>query len=280
MTTGLRNNELKLSSQVQVMGILNVTPDSFSDGGNFTKETSIIQQVEKMISDGADIIDVGGESTRPFAEKIDQHQELQRVLPAVRVIHTHFPDIPISIDTTKAEVARQACDSGASIINDISALRFDPAMINVALEFKTPIIIMHMQGTPGDMQKNPVYNDVVEDIIVFFKNRLEWMAEQGIPRDRVTIDPGIGFGKTVEHNLTILNRLNDFAELGCPILVGHSRKSFLDKILNLKVDERDLATATVSALCVAKGANILRVHDVNGTMQAIKITQAILQTNK
>lgn len=275
MTTFLNKKGIQAGSKVLVMGILNVTPDSFSDGGLLVSEQNIITRAEEMVRAGVDMLDIGGESTRPFAEKISVDEELRRVMPAVHSLRRHLPSILLSIDTTKAEVARQACDAGANIINDISALRFDPDMLLVARDFSTPIIIMHMQGTPENMQKNPAYGDVVADIISFFQKRLDWLHDNGIPRERVIIDPGIGFGKTVNHNLQILNRLTEFTCFGCPVLVGHSRKSFLKNILDLDVDDRDLATAVISALCITKGASILRVHDVNATLQAVRLTKAI-----
>ena len=265
---------LELGSKVLVMGILNVTPDSFSDGGHFLAESSIAKQVETMVEAGADIIDVGGESTRPFAEPVSIAEELGRVLPAIRLIRQRYT-VPISIDSTKAEVARKALAEGADIINDISALRFDHDMISLVRETEVPVIIMHMLGTPSDMQVDPYYDDVVADIKVFFEERLAWAEQNGVPRKRFIVDPGIGFGKTVGHNLTILNRVADFTRLGCPVLIGHSRKSFIGKLLGTEVDERDVATAAISALCVQKGVSILRVHDVKKTVQAVRLAEAI-----
>jgi len=269
---------LELGSKVLVMGILNVTPDSFSDGGRFIDERAMADQIEVMLAAGADIIDVGGESTRPYAETITITDELARVLPSIRLIRERS-QIPISIDTTKSEVARKALSEGADIINDISALRFDPGMISLVRETEVPVIIMHMQGTPSDMQVNPHYDDVVSEIKVFFRERLTWAESQGISRQRFIIDPGIGFGKTVGHNLTILKRLSAFTELGCPVLVGHSRKSFIGKLLDLEVNERDVATAAISALCVNNGVAILRVHDVGKTVQAVRLAEAISRAN-
>jgi dihydropteroate synthase len=265
---------LEFGSKVLVMGILNVTPDSFSDGGLFFSKGSIADQIDSMLESGADIIDVGGESTRPFAEPVSIEDELARVLPAIRQIRQRSP-LPISIDTTKAEVARKALDEGADIINDISALRFDSDMISLVRETDVPVIIMHMQGTPSDMQVAPHYDDVVVDIKDFFKERLAWAAENGVPGKRIVIDPGIGFGKTVGHNLSILKRLAEFSELGCPILIGHSRKAFIGKLLGTEVDKRDAATAAVSALCAMKGVSILRVHDVKKTVEAVRLAEAI-----
>jgi dihydropteroate synthase len=265
---------LEFGSKVLVMGILNVTPDSFSDGGRFFSNSSIGAQIDTMMEAGADIIDVGGESTRPLADPVSIEDELARVLPAIRQIRERST-IPISIDTTKAEVARKALDEGADIINDISALRFDPNMISLVRENEVPIIIMHMQGTPSDMQVDPHYDDVVVDIKDFFKARIAWAEENGVSGKRFIIDPGIGFGKTVEHNLSILKRLAEFSELGCPVLIGHSRKSFIGKLLNTEVGERDVATAAVSALCAVIGVSILRVHDVEKTVEAVRLAEAI-----
>jgi len=265
---------LEFGSKVLVMGILNVTPDSFSDGGRFFSNSDIAAQIDIMVESGADIIDVGGESTRPYAEPLSIEDELARVLPAIRLIRQRYP-IPISIDTTKAEVARKALDEGADIINDISALRFDQNMISLVRETEVPVIIMHMQGTPSDMQVDPHYDDVVVEIKDFFKERIAWAAENGVSGKRLIIDPGIGFGKTVEHNLSILRRVSEFSELGCPVLIGHSRKAFIGKLLNTEVDERDVASAAISALCTMKGVSILRVHDVGKTVQAVRMAEAI-----
>ena len=265
---------LKFGPKVLVMGILNVTPDSFSDGGRFFTENTIAAQVDTMVKAGADIIDVGGESTRPFAEPVSIAEELDRVLPAIRLIRQRSA-VPISIDTTKAEVARRALAEGADIINDISALRFDRDMVTLVRKTEVPVIIMHMQGTPADMQVAPHYDDVVADIKDFFQERLTWASENGVPGKRFILDPGIGFGKTVEHNLSILKHVAEFSELGCPVMIGHSRKSFIGKLLGLEVDARDVATAAISALCVLKGVSILRVHDVEKTVQAVRLAEAI-----
>jgi len=265
---------LEFGSKVLIMGILNVTPDSFSDGGRFLAESSIATQIDTMVEAGADIIDVGGESTRPFAEPVSIAEELDRVLPAIRLIRQRS-SIPISIDTTKAEVARKALAEGADIINDISALRFDPDMVSLVRETEVPVIIMHMQGSPSDMQVHPHYDDVVAEIKDFFEKRLAWAEENGVSMKHFIVDPGIGFGKTVEHNLTILKRAAEFTELGCPVLIGHSRKAFIGKLLGAEVEARDVATAAISALCAQKGVSILRVHDVEKTVQAVRLAEAI-----
>ncbi len=258
----------------KIMGILNVTPDSFSDGGQFDSTASACSQAEALVVSGADIIDIGGESTRPFAKPVTVREELNRVIPAISAIRSAF-SIPLSIDTTKAEVARQALAAGANIINDISALRKDPAMLPLVQETSVPVIMMHMQGTPGDMQVNPQYDDVIDDIITFFKERLAWLQENGVALHRITLDPGIGFGKSLNHNLSILKHLAAFKALGCPLLLGHSRKGFIGDITGLQVEDRDLPTAVVSALSCAAKVDIIRVHNVAATYQALQMTTAI-----
>ncbi|MEA3468919.1 MAG: dihydropteroate synthase [Thermodesulfobacteriota bacterium] len=258
----------------KIMGILNVTPDSFSDGGQFDSAASACSQAEAFVVSGADIIDVGGESTRPFAEPVTLKEELSRVLPAIRAIRSRY-SIPISIDTTKAEVARQALEAGADIINDISALRKDPRMIILVKETSVPVIIMHMQGTPGDMQVKPQYENVVAEVIDFFRERLAWLLENGVDLKRIILDPGIGFGKTLAHNLSLIKHLAEFKELACPVLLGHSRKRFIEDITGLDVANRDLPTAVVSALVVESGVDIIRVHDVAATRHALQMAMAV-----
>jgi dihydropteroate synthase len=257
------------------MGILNVTPDSFSDGGRFTEAEAMARQVEAIIAAGADIIDIGGESSRPFSEAVTLTEELARVLPAVRAVRQQHPTIPVSIDTTKAEVARQALAAGATIINDISALRFDPAMAEVAAQHEAPVILMHMLGTPKDMQIEPRYHDVVAEILTFLAERIDWAVGKGIRRENLIVDPGIGFGKSVTHNLTIFKHLHRFRELGCPLLIGHSRKAFIGKILGLAVAERDFPTAVLAGLCVRAGVDLIRVHDAALTRQAVQLAAAV-----
>lgn len=256
------------------MGILNVTPDSFSDGGQFVTQDTILDQTEIMIESGADIIDIGGESTRPFAEPVSETDELARVIPAIQAIRSRHT-IPISIDTTKAHVAAKALEAGADIINDISAFRFDPGMADVAKEHSVPVIIMHMQGTPGDMQVDPIYDNVIEETIDFFQERVAWLEENGIARTQVIIDPGIGFGKTLTHNLTIISNIEKYLSLKCPVLVGHSRKSFIEKVLGNEVDDRDNATAILSGFLAQKGVSILRVHNVKANFEALRLIQAL-----
>ncbi len=270
-----RQQTLDLGERPHVMGILNVTPDSFSDGGELPDFAVLHERVAAMIEAGVDILDIGGESTRPFAVRVEPEEELQRVIPAITAIRRDF-SIPISIDTTKALVARQALEAGADIINDISALAFDQQMVKVAGEFRVPVIMMHMQGTPGNMQKNPQYHDVITEITDFLRERIDWAGNKGLERQQLIIDPGIGFGKTLEHNLLILKNLHRFTTLNVPLLLGHSRKAFIGALLGINnPQERDNGTTAISALAVAAGVNILRVHDVKSTVQAVRLATAI-----
>ena len=266
---------MKIAATIRVMGILNATPDSFSDGGELNDSDAVVRQVKKMIDAGVDIFDVGGESTRPFAEPVSEQEELDRVIPVIELIR-QISDLPISIDTTKSKVASEALSAGADMINDISALRCDPEMVDVVKNYECPVIIMHMQGTPGDMQVAPRYDDVVGEIEAFFLERINWLTANGIDRKRIIIDPGIGFGKTIRHNLTILKNTSRFRKLGCPVLIGHSRKSFIGKILDLEVDQRDCATAMLSLFCANEGANIIRVHDIELSKQAVLLGSSLL----
>lgn len=251
-----------------------MTPDSFSDGGRHFTTQAAVTQAEQMISDGVDVIDIGGESTRPFATPVELEEELARVIPVITTLRKKY-QTPISIDTTKAEVARLALDAGADIINDVSALQHDPAMIELVKNTDVPVIIMHMQGTPGDMQVKPEYSDVVSEIIAFFKKRLHWLNQEGVNLERVTIDPGIGFGKRLGHNLSLIKHLRDLHVLGQPVLLGHSRKRFLGDITGRDTDDRDVTTAVISALALAHNIDMVRVHNVAATIDAIKVAQAI-----
>lgn len=261
---------------MKIMGIINVTPDSFSDGGKFSDFQSALTQADELIDAGADILDVGGESTRPFADPVATDEELRRVIPVIEAIRQKHPNISISIDTTKAVVAREALQAGANIINDISALRKDPEMIDVVRQSSVPVIIMHMRGTPSDMQIEPVYGDVVAEIIDFFKERIDSITSQGIDRNRLIVDPGIGFGKTLQHNLSIIKHLEAFSCLNLPLLLGHSRKRFLGTITGIHAEqERDLATAVIAALCSARNIALVRVHNVAATRQALLLAEAV-----
>lgn len=273
--------EYDLSTRTLVMGILNVTPDSFSDGGKFLEYSAALSQAKKMVEEGVDIIDIGGESSRPGAEPVSLKEELARVIP---VIESLAPEIerPISIDTYKAEVARQALDAGADMVNDISGLRMDEKMAQLVAERNVPVVIMHIQGTPRNMQDNPQYEDVVGEIIAFFRERIEVALEAGVKKERIIIDPGIGFGKTVEHNLQIMHSLSQFKSLGRPILLGTSRKSFIGAVLDLSVEERLEGTAATLAYGISQGADIIRVHDVKEAVRVARMTDAIckLKTKK
>ena len=259
---------------MQIMGIVNVTPDSFSDGGRWQAEDTLAARIDQLLAEGADLIDIGGESTRPFAQPVGEAEELARVLPAVRAVRGRST-VPVSVDTTKATVARAALEEGADLINDVSALRHDPAMVTVVRDSGCRVVVMHRLGTPGDMQLAPHYEDVVAEINRFLAGRIAWLEEQGVDRSRVIVDPGLGFGKTLAHNLDILRKVESFKQHGCPLLIGHSRKSFLGRLLDLEVDERDPATAVVSALLTGRGVDILRVHDVRASRQAVLLAEAL-----
>lgn len=254
----------------KVMGILNVTPDSFYDGGRFTSEEKVLVQVEKMLNDGADIIDVGGMSSRPGAEIIKPEQELERVLPVVKLISNTYPESIVSIDTVNAKVAKECIEAGASIINDISAGLIDKSMFKTVAALKVPYILMHMQGLPENMQLNPKYeNNIVLEIIDFFSNRIKELEALGITD--IIIDPGFGFGKTIEHNYQILKQLNDFSIFDKPILAGLSRKSMIYKPLGISASEALNGTSVLNAFALQNSASILRVHDVKEAKETIKL---------
>ena len=270
----LRNNVFDWS-RTYVMGILNITPDSFSDGGEFLNKESALFQAETLINEGADILDIGGESSRPFSEPVSVEEELNRVIPVIKTIRKRF-NIPISVDTTKHQVAKAALDEGADIINDISALRFDSKMVEVAVNYDVPVILMHMKGSPKDMQINPVYEDVVKEVKNFLKQRLDFACINGIKRENIILDPGIGFGKSFVHNLEIINKINEIVSIGQPVLIGASRKAFIGAITDIKEPEkRDIPTLGVNSVCALKGAHIIRVHKVGITCQVLKVVDAI-----
>ncbi|MFQ6032835.1 MAG: dihydropteroate synthase [Candidatus Zixiibacteriota bacterium] len=266
---------LDLSSRAHLMGILNVTPDSFSDGGKFLRTEDAVRRGIKMAEEGADIIDVGGESTRPGSDPVTIEEELSRVIPVIEALSQKI-DIPISIDTYKSEVAKKALDAGAEMINDISALRFDPQMKKIADEYQVPIVLMHIKGTPKNMQENPYYDDVITEITEYLKQSIEIAQKAGIGREKIIIDPGIGFGKRLEDNLNILKNLKKFSILDCPILVGPSKKSFIGKILDLPVEERLEGSLAALAVSIMNGANIIRVHDVKESKRVATLVDAIL----
>lgn len=258
----------------QIMGILNVTPDSFSDGGKFLSLEEAVVQAKKMIKEGADIIDVGGESSRPGAEPVSPEGELRRVIPVIQKIREQS-DISISIDTTKSIVAAQAIEAGATMINDISAGTVDPEMFSVAAQYRVPICLMHMKGKPQTMQENPYYEDVVGEVKEYLRERIAAAMDFGIKKEKILIDPGIGFGKRVEDNLALLKNLDQFQDLGCPILIGTSRKSFIGEITGAEVDQRLPGSLASLGFAYQKGASIFRVHDVAETKQFLQVLKAV-----
>jgi len=267
--------EFDFSKRTYVMGILNVTPDSFSDGGRYFTLDLALEHALKMIEDGADIIDVGGESTRPGSDPVSIEEELRRVTPVIKELAKRTK-VPISIDTYKSEVARQALDNGALIVNDISGLRFDEKMAEVVAEYKASVVLMHIKGTPKTMQQNPEYKDVISEIYSYLSESVDLALSAGIKQ--IIVDPGIGFGKRLIDNLEIIRRLREFKSLGYPILIGVSRKSFIGNILNLPVDQRLEGTAGAVAISVWNGANIVRVHDVKEMVRVVRIVDAIKKT--
>lgn len=260
-----------LFNQTYVMGILNVTPDSFSDGGMFFNRGDAVIHGLEMLNTGADIIDIGGESTRPGSESVSAFEEINRVIPVLEGILSKKPDAVISIDTTKSKVAAEALKRGASIINDISGGTFDAELINTVKNYDAALIIMHIKGTPKNMQLNPVYENLIEDVLGFLNLQALSARRQGI--DKIIIDPGIGFGKTFEHNLTIIKELHRFTETGYPVMIGVSRKSFINKIIGDLSEDRDVATAVINALAIKNGATFLRTHNVLYGLQVSRILQ-------
>lgn len=258
------------------MGILNVTPDSFYDGGKYYSHTSAVRRAEEIAEEGADILDVGGASTRPGSYPPSIEEEIERVIPVIKKIVKNI-DIPISIDTYHSEVARRALDIGVHMVNDVTALRGDEKMAEVVAEYNVPVILMHMKGTPLTMQQNPQYEDLMDEIIQFLKDRIDSAISAGIKEENLLIDPGIGFGKRVEDNLTIIRELKKLHILGKPLVLGPSRKSFIGKILNLPPEERLCGTAASVTVAIVNGAHILRVHDVREMRQVMKVTDAIMQ---
>jgi len=267
-----RNNFLDLTIS-KVMGVLNVTPDSFSDGGAFNMLESGLSQAALMLSEGADIIDIGGESTRPRAKAVTVQQELDRVIPVIEAVFKRFDTI-VSIDTSKAQVMKEAINAGASLINDVRALQENGAL-DTAVKANVPVCLMHMQGKPRLMQQNPCYDDVVRDVMTFLQDRISVCLKAGIAENQIIVDPGFGFGKSIEHNYQILANLERFHELNVPVMAGMSRKSMIGNLLQRKIDQRlagNIATATIAA---QKGAQIIRVHDVKETIDAVKIVNII-----
>lgn len=281
-TLSFQNHHLELGRRTCVMGILNITPDSFSDGGRFFDTDIALAHAERMVRAGADILDIGGESTRPYSDPVSAQEEADRVLPVIENLSGRIP-IPISIDTTKAAVARQALEAGAAIVNDISALRMDPEMASVAARFGAPLILMHMKGTPKTMQVDPRYEDLMGEILEFLEAAVQTAMAGGMPRHLLIADPGVGFGKTVDHNLCLIRRLSALEPLDMPILVGSSRKAFIRAILK-REGEADMeptlpavetGTQATVAAAILSGAHIVRVHDVERTVATARIIDAV-----
>lgn len=257
------------------MGILNVTPDSFSDGGFFFDRAKAVTQALRMVEDGADIIDIGGESTRPGAEAVTLDEEVRRTIPVIEAL-AGTVRVPLSIDTYKAEVARRALEAGASMVNDISGLRFDPGMAEMVAGYGVPVIVMHIRGTPRDMQRNPVYDALIPEILDYLRGSVEIAVRAGVSEERIIVDPGIGFGKTFDHNLQIIRNLGEFSVLGRPVAVGVSRKAFLGKILgDAPPLERLEGSAAAVAISVFNGAGMVRVHDVKEMARVVKVADAV-----
>lgn len=270
---------LKLGRRTHLMGILNVTPNSFSDGGCYFTLPDALQQAHQMAEEGADIIDVGGESTRPGSQPVPLEEEIKRIIPVMERLVKEM-NIPISVDTYKAEVAKRALDLGAGMINDVTALRGDQSLGRVVAQYKVPLILMHMQGTPRDMQANPHYESLISEIILFLGQAMERARQAGVEEKNILIDPGIGFGKKTPHNLEIIKRLREFQALGRPMVIGTSRKSVIGDVLNLPVEDRLEGTAATVACAVLNGAHILRVHDVKEMVRVARMVDAIKQGEK
>jgi dihydropteroate synthase len=270
----LRSVHLAFDRLPRLMAIVNVTPDSFSDGGKYLDKNAAVDRALQLVQDGADIIDIGGESTRPYSESISEKEELARVLPAITAICESVP-VPISIDTSKATVAREAIAAGAQIINDVTGLDGDPGMVEVALESQAGVCAMHMQGSVQTMQNDPRYDDVVEDILSYLKSRKEVLMDAGIAEERICLDPGIGFGKTHAHNLELIKNADRFHETTAPILIGHSRKGFIGKILGDQEVERDTASMAIAVHLAGQGIQVIRMHEVAATKRALMTLDAL-----
>ncbi|MCU0607471.1 MAG: dihydropteroate synthase [Candidatus Edwardsbacteria bacterium] len=270
-----RSRDLRLDTGPLLMGIVNVTPDSFSDGGRYDTTDTALARALELAGEGADIIDIGGESTRPGAAGVTAEQEIDRVVPVVAAL-ARRTDVPVSVDTYKSAVAQRCLDAGASVINDISGLRFDPAMAGIAARYHAGLVLMHIKGTPQDMQRDPVYEDLLGEIASYLQGAIEIALAAGVERSAIAIDPGIGFGKTVAHNLTILKDLRHFERLDCPMVIGVSRKSFIGKLNDgVPADQRLPGSIAAALAAIAAGAAVLRVHDVAATRQAVATHRAI-----
>ena len=272
----LKTKTLAITQTPLIMGIVNATPDSFSDGGSYFASRDAIEHGLRLAAEGAAIVDIGGESTRPYSQPVSVEEQIERVVPVVQGIAAHS-DVPISIDTSKAAVALAAIEAGAEIINDVTGLTGDPEMLPAAVETGVGVCAMHMQGTPLTMQDNPHYTNVVQEVLDYLRQRKTCLLDAGIPLEKICLDPGIGFGKTHQHNLELLAGCEAFLELGCPILIGHSRKGFIGKLLGNKEAERDTGTLAISLLLAQKKMHILRLHQVAPTVAALKVQAGITE---
>jgi len=273
-----RDKELRLGTKTIIMGVLNLTPDSFYDGGKYTQTDKALKHVERMIEEGADIIDIGGESTRPGSLGISELQECERIIPAITEIHKRF-DIILSVDTTKSGVALEALKEGASIINDISGFNFDEKIAEVAAHYGAGVVLAHTSSRPKDMQHNTQYKSLLQDVVKSLRTSIDIAQHRGIDKNSIIVDPGFGFGKTVEQNLTLLKNLKELRELGKPILIGTSNKSFIGKTLNAGIDERLEGTAATVAIGIINGASIVRVHDIAQMKRVSTMVDAVLNVN-
>ena len=274
LTRQAKGRLIEFPGRPLIMGVVNVTPDSFFYGGRYLDTAAAVAHAIQLVEEGADLLDIGAESTRPGADVVSEVEECRRAIPVVTAV-AKVVTIPISIDTSKAAVARAALDAGAVLVNDVTALRGDPVMVDVVARAEAGIVLMHMQGTPRTMQQAPQYDDVVEEISVFFEERLRFAMAHGIARRQIILDPGIGFGKLVTHNLALLAQLNRFEKFECPLLVGVSQKAFLGQLVGRPVQERQWGTAAAVAIAVDRGAGILRVHDVRAMKDVVQVAAAI-----
>ncbi|ENK1243918.1 dihydropteroate synthase [Clostridium botulinum] len=276
LKTVLRDGREINYENLKVMGIINCTPDSFYEGSRKSSVEEALKTAENMLKDGAEILDIGGESTRPGSDPVDEEEEIKRVVPVIKEIKNKFKDVIISIDTYRANTAKAAIEAGADIVNDISAMTYDKNMVNVVKEYNVPVILMHIKGKPKDMQVDPVYKDFMKEVHLYFKERIDYCKDHGISEDKIILDPGIGFGKTVEHNLKLMNRIEELKSFNLPVLLAASRKSTIGKILgDLPTEERLEGTIALSCLAVDVGLQMVRVHDVKENTRAIRMLEAV-----
>ncbi|EJP6473552.1 dihydropteroate synthase [Clostridium botulinum] len=276
LKTVLRDGREINYENLKVMGIINCTPDSFYEGSKKSSVEEALKTAENMLKDGAEILDIGGESTRPGSDPVSEEEEIKRVVPVIKEIKNKFKDVIISIDTYRANTAKAAIEAGADIVNDISAMTYDENMVNVVKEYNVPVILMHVKGKPKDMQVDPVYKDFMKEVHLYFKERIDYCKQYGVKEDKIILDPGIGFGKTVEHNLKLMNRIEELKSFNLPVLLAASRKSTIGKILgDLPTEERLEGTIALSCLAVDAGLQMVRVHDIKENTRAIRMLEAV-----